>query len=127
MPRGRLRDRVGTDIPASLPPSGPAGGDLAGTYPNPTVDGLQGRSLSAAAPNVGDAYVWTGALWLPTAVALAATTITAGAGMTGGGDLSTNRTLDVVANADDSIAVGANDVGVGVLATDAQHGNRGGG
>ena len=56
-----------------------------------------------------------------------ARTLTAGAGLTGGGDLSANRTFDVGANADGSIAVGANDVGVGVLATDAQHGARGGG
>lgn len=35
--------------------------------------------------------------------------------------------LDVVANADGSIVVNANDVQVGVLATDAQHGARGGG
>jgi len=53
--------------------------------------------------------------------------ITAGAGMTGGGDLSADRTLDVVANADGSIVVNANDIQVGVLATDAQHGVRGGG
>lgn len=55
------------------------------------------------------------------------TTITAGAGLTGGGDLSTNRTLDVVANVDGSIVVNANDLQVGVLANDAQHGTRGGG
>lgn len=59
--------------------------------------------------------------------ALWARTITAGAGMTGGGDLSANRTLDVVANADGSIVVNADDIQVGVLASDAQHGNRGGG
>ncbi len=55
------------------------------------------------------------------------TTITAGAGLTGGGDLSANRTIDVVANADASIVVNADDIQVGVLATDAQHGVRGGG
>jgi len=54
-------------------------------------------------------------------------TLTAGAGLTGGGDLSIDRTFDVGANADGSITVNANDVQVGVLATDVQHGVRGGG
>lgn len=54
-------------------------------------------------------------------------TLTAGAGLTGGGDLSADRTFNVVANADGSIVVAADDVKVGVLATDAQHGNRGNG
>lgn len=52
-------------------------------------------------------------------------TITAGAGMTGGG--TGDPTLNVIANADASIVVNADDVQVGVLATDAQHGTRGGG
>ncbi len=56
-----------------------------------------------------------------------ARTITAGAGLTGGGDLSASRTLNVIANADASIVVNANDIQVGVLASDAQHGTRGGG
>ena len=56
-----------------------------------------------------------------------ARTITAGAGLTGGGDLTANRTFNVVANADASIVVNADDIQVGVLASDAQHGNRGGG
>lgn len=53
--------------------------------------------------------------------------LTAGAGLTGGGDLSADRTFDVGANADGSILVNANDIQVGVLATDVQHGVRGGG
>ena len=53
--------------------------------------------------------------------------VIAGAGLTGGGDLSADRTLNVVANADASIVVNANDIQVGVLASDAQHGTRGGG
>jgi hypothetical protein len=54
-------------------------------------------------------------------------TITAGDGLIGGGDLSADRTIDAVAHADGSIVVNANDIQVGVLATDAQHGARGGG
>ncbi|WP_439684864.1 hypothetical protein MNJPNG_04980 [Cupriavidus oxalaticus] len=53
--------------------------------------------------------------------------VIAGAGLTGGGDLSADRTFNVVANADGSIVVSADDVKVGVLATDTQHGNRSGG
>jgi len=48
--------------------------------------------------------------------------ITAGAGM-----VKSGNTLNVVANADASIVVAADDIKVGVLATDAQHGTRGGG
>lgn len=59
--------------------------------------------------------------------ALWARTLTAGAGLTGTGDLSANRTFAVGANADGSIVVNADDVQVGILATDAQHGVRGGG
>jgi hypothetical protein len=53
--------------------------------------------------------------------------VTAGAGLTGGGSLAANITINVGANADGSITVNANDIQVGVLATDAQHGVRGGG
>jgi len=53
--------------------------------------------------------------------------IISGTGLTGGGDLSADRTLNVVANADGSIVANANDIQVGILATDAQHGVRGGG
>lgn len=49
----------------------------------------------------------------------------AGAGTTQTGSRPT--TINVIANADGSIIVNADDIKVGVLATDAQHGNRGGG
>jgi len=56
---------VGTWQPLSL--SGlTASGDLSGTYPAPTVDGLQGRSVASTAPTSSQVLAWTGSAWAPT-------------------------------------------------------------
>lgn len=42
-----------------------AGGDLAGTFPNPTVDGLRNRPVSSTAPSSGYVLKWYNNAWTP--------------------------------------------------------------
>ncbi|HWP31460.1 MAG TPA: hypothetical protein VNK96_07045 [Fimbriimonadales bacterium] len=47
------------------PPSGAAEGDLSGSYPNPLVDGLQGKAVASTAPSSGQVLKWNGSAWSP--------------------------------------------------------------
>jgi hypothetical protein len=83
----------------------------------------------ATAPGAGQGIVYPSGggqgTWADLGGVPTTRTLTAGAGLTGGGDLSIDRTFNVIA-ANGSITVNADSIEVGVI-TDTNHGARGGG
>ncbi len=67
--KGRVTALTAATI-SGTSPGGAASGDLSGSYPGPSVIGIQGRSVSSAAPSVGQVLRWTpnaSPLWRPSA------------------------------------------------------------
>lgn len=63
-----------------------AGGDLSGSYPNPTVSAIQGRNVSSNAPAAGEVLKWNGSAWAP------------GNDNSGGGSYNAGTGIDITGN-----------------------------
>jgi len=118
------QDVVAANQPAVVDDSAPGAGD--GDRSHSSQINTMATKAQALATKMGSNLKEPGTV-LKRLDDIEARQVIAGAGLTGGGALIADVTLDVAANADGSILVHANDIQVGVLATDAQHGNRGGG
>jgi hypothetical protein len=71
---------------------GAAGGDLTGSYPDPTVVGIYGNPVLSTAPSLGNVLKWNGSAW--DALPDSTTTYTAGTGISVTGTVIANTAPD---------------------------------
>ena len=138
---GRITSASTTTI-TGVTPGGSAGGDLSGSFPNPTVAQINGVALGSTTATAGNLLVGSGAAWVTQALSGDATlssvgaltigngkvgnsklansslTVTAGTGLSGGGSVALGSSITLNNTGVTSITGTSNQVNVDVSTGD---------